>query len=233
MTTWLPLESNPDVLNKYLEKLGVSPLWNIVDIYSMDDDALAFVPSPLKSLIFLFPCSDVYEEFRAKEDAELKAKNIEHPKDLFYLRQYVHNACGTIALVHAVLNNPDIELTEGSVMKKYLDGARDLSPEERGKLLENDAGFTETHESVANEGQTAAPDINEKVYHHFVAFVHHGGKLYELDGRKMNRMMNDEDDRSRAPTTLERTTCEINVQWEGRQSAKDRWQSNTISVGDG
>ncbi|XP_038114703.1 ubiquitin carboxyl-terminal hydrolase-like [Culex quinquefasciatus] len=184
MTTWLPLESNPDVLNKYLEKLGVSPLWNIVDIYSMDDDALAFVPSPLKSLIFLFPCSDVYEEFRAKEDAELKAKNIEHPKDLFYLRQYVHNACGTIALVHAVLNNPDIELTEGSVMKKYLDGARDLSPEERGKLLENDAGFTETHESVANEGQTAAPDINEKVYHHFVAFVHHGGKLYELDGRK-------------------------------------------------
>lgn len=83
MTTWLPLESNPDVsvidtiplwfkiflicfssvlrqvLNKYLEKLGVSPLWNIVDIYSMDDDALAFVPSPLKSLIFLFPCSDV------------------------------------------------------------------------------------------------------------------------------------------------------------------------------
>lgn len=184
MTTWLPLESNPDVLNKYLEKLGVSPLWNIVDIYSMDDDALAFVPSPLKSLIFLFPCSDVYEEFRSKEDAELKAKNIQHPKELFYLRQYVHNACGTIALVHAVLNNPDIELTEGSVMKKYLDATRDLSPEERGKVLENDAGFTETHESVANEGQTAAPDINEKVYHHFVAFVHHGGKLYELDGRK-------------------------------------------------
>ncbi|KAL9696835.1 hypothetical protein quinque_000276 [Culex quinquefasciatus] len=171
----------------------------------MDDDALAFVPEPAEVAGFsCVPCSDVYEEFRAKEDAELKAKNIEHPKDLFYLRQYVHNACGTIALVHAVLNNPDIELTEGSVMKKYLDGARDLSPEERGKLLENDAGFTETHESVANEGQTAAPDINEKVYHHFVAFVHHGGKLYELDGRKMNRMMNDEDDRSRAPTTLER-----------------------------
>lgn len=106
MATWLPLESNPDVLNKYLEKLGVSPLWNIVDIYGTDEDLLAFVPQPLKSLIFLFPCSEVNEEFRAKEDAELKAKNMEYPAGLFYMRQYVHNACGTIALVHAVLNNP-------------------------------------------------------------------------------------------------------------------------------
>lgn len=184
MTTWLPLESNPDVLNNYLGKLGVSPLWNIVDIYGMDDEMLSFVPSPLKSLIFLFPCSDAYEEFRAKEDAELKAKNIQQPENLFYMRQYVHNACGTIALVHAVLNNPEIELEKDSVMQKYLDATKKLTPEERGKVLENDTGFTETHESVANEGQTAAPDINEKVYHHFIAFVHHEGKLYELDGRK-------------------------------------------------
>ncbi|XP_055626379.1 ubiquitin carboxyl-terminal hydrolase [Toxorhynchites rutilus septentrionalis] len=184
MSTWLPLESNPEVLNKYLVKLGVSPAWSIVDIYGMDDELLAFVPSPLKSLIFLFPCSNVYEEFRAKEDEELKAINIEHPENLFYMRQYVHNACGTIALVHAVLNNPDIELEEGSFIKKYYDSTKDLTPEERGKALENDVGFIETHESVANEGQTAAPDINEKVYHHFIAFVHFDGKLYELDGRK-------------------------------------------------
>lgn len=184
MTTWLPLESNPEVLNKYLVQLGVSPLWNVVDIYGTDEELLAFVPQPLKSLIFLFPCSDAYEEFRAKEDAEQKAKNIEHPKNLFYMRQYVHNACGTIALVHAVLNNPDIELEEGSVIKKYWEAAKDKTPEERGKLLENDGKFTETHESIANEGQTVAPDINEKIYHHFIAFVHHEGKLYELDGRK-------------------------------------------------
>lgn len=184
MTTWLPLESNPEVLNKYLGKLGVSPLWNIVDVYGMDDELLSYVPSPLKSLIFLFPCSDAYEAYRAKEDEELKAKNLEHPKNLFYMRQYVHNACGTIALVHAVLNNPDIELEEGSVLKKYKDATKDMTPEERGKVLENDVGVSETHECVAIEGQTPAPDINEKVYHHFIAFVHHEGKLYELDGRK-------------------------------------------------
>lgn len=184
MTTWLPLESNPDVLNKYLLKLGVSPLWNIVDIYGLDDDALAFVPAPLKSLIFLFPCSDAYEEYRASQEDKLKAEDVQHPKELFYMRQYVHNACGTIALVHAVANNPDIELEEGSVIKKYYEAAKGKTPGERGKLLEDDAGFTETHESIASEGQTAAPDINTKVSHHFVAFVHVDGKLYELDGRK-------------------------------------------------
>ncbi|XP_053685314.1 ubiquitin carboxyl-terminal hydrolase [Sabethes cyaneus] len=184
MTTWLPIESNPEVLNKYLGKLGVSPLWNIVDIYGVEDEMLAFVPSPLKSLIFLFPCTDVYEAFRAQEDEELKAKNIEHPKSLFYMRQYVHNACGTIALVHAILNNPEIELEEKSFMKNFFDDAKDKTPEERGRQLENDTGFIETHESMANEGQTAAPDINQKVYNHFIAFVHHEGQLYELDGRK-------------------------------------------------
>ena len=34
------------------------------------------------------------------------------------------------------------------------------------------------------EGQTNAPGLNDSVDHHFVAFVHADGKLYELDGRK-------------------------------------------------
>ncbi|XP_055589518.1 ubiquitin carboxyl-terminal hydrolase [Uranotaenia lowii] len=182
--TWLPLESNPDVLNKFMAQMGVSPLWNIVDIYGMDDELLGMVPAPLKSLIFLFPVSNAYEEFRAKEDEELKAKNLQHPKDLFYMRQYIHNACGTIALLHAILNNPDIEIEKGSTIYNFRESAKDATPEERGKLLLNDAGISGAHETIATEGQTAAPDINEKVYHHFIAFVHFGGKLYELDGRK-------------------------------------------------
>lgn len=68
-------------------------------------------------------------------------------------------------------------------MKKYLDTARGLSPEERGKLLENDASFTEAHQELAIEGQTDAnsedPDL-----HHYVVLVNHNNELYELDGRK-------------------------------------------------
>lgn len=67
------------------------------------------------------------------------------------------------------------------VLKNYLDASKDLSPEERGKILEADKAIAEAHEQLAVEGQTAA---NSKVSHHFVALVHKNGILYELDGRK-------------------------------------------------
>lgn len=50
------------------------------------------------------------------------------------MKQIIHNACGTIALVHAIANS-DIDLEDG-VLKSYLEKAKDLSVEERGKLLE-------------------------------------------------------------------------------------------------
>lgn len=76
-----------------------------------------------------------------------------------------------------------IELEDDSIMKKYLDAARDMTPEERGKLLENAASFTGAHQELAVEGQTDA-NSDEPVNHHFVAFVNHNNELYELDGRK-------------------------------------------------
>lgn len=76
-----------------------------------------------------------------------------------------------------------IDLADGSIIKKYLDSARSLSYEERGKLLESDTAFTAGHQELALEGQTEAnPDV--RVYHHFIALVHKDGKLLELDGRK-------------------------------------------------
>lgn len=64
-----------------------------------------------------------------------------------------------------------------------MDSARDLTPEERGKLLQSDASFTEAHQELAVEGQTDA-NSDEPVNHHFIAFVNHNNELYELDGRK-------------------------------------------------
>ncbi|KAK2169948.1 hypothetical protein NP493_1159g00003 [Ridgeia piscesae] len=40
--------------------------------------------------------------------------------------------------------------------------------------------FSEAHESSAQEGQTEAPDRDKKIDLHFVAFIEHGGKLYEM-----------------------------------------------------
>lgn len=74
-----------------------------------------------------------------------------------------------------------IELENGSVLKNYLDAAKGKSPAERGKLLEDDAAFTEDHQQLAAEGQSELlPEVN----HHFIAYVNHKDVLYELDGRR-------------------------------------------------
>lgn len=124
-----------------------------------------------------------YETHRAKENEALSKNPPEYPSDLFYMKQTIHNACGTIALVHSILNNLDIIKLGDGVLKTFYEDAKQLSPEERGKLLEANEAFTSSHQELAQEGQTVA-DIDELVNHHFISLIHKNGELYELDGRK-------------------------------------------------
>ncbi|XP_067626263.1 ubiquitin carboxyl-terminal hydrolase [Eurosta solidaginis] len=182
MNAWLPLESNPDVLTKYINKLGVSEEWALTDVVGLDPEMLEWIPRPVKAIILLFPISEAYEKHRAEEHAKLSNSLKAVPADLFYMRQFTSNACGTVALIHSVANNKSISLSDG-ILKSFIDSTRDLTPEERGKALHNDTSFTEGHQELAQEGQTAA-DPQEKVNHHFVAFINKDGTLFELDGRK-------------------------------------------------
>ncbi|XP_046390864.1 ubiquitin carboxyl-terminal hydrolase isozyme L3 isoform X2 [Ischnura elegans] len=182
--SWLPLESNPDVMNKYLQSLGVPENWQIVDVYGLDPDILSAVPQPVIAVLLLFPTSDKYEEHKNKQEEELKKAGDAMPENVYYLKQVVSNACGTIALIHSVANNTDkIDLKDGD-LKKFLHETLSLNPEERGAKLLDSAGIINTHKEVAQEGQTEAPDCNDPVNYHFVAFVNKDGQLFELDGRK-------------------------------------------------
>ena len=83
------------------------------------------------------------------------------------------------------LNNKDIELKDNSILKNYFEKAKNMTPEERGKLLDSDKEFATCHEIIAQEGQTSAPGKDDKVFYHFVAFVGTDkGELIELDGSK-------------------------------------------------
>lgn len=48
-----------------------------------------------------------YEKHRAEEHERIKEVQEQHPADLFYMRQFTHNACGTVALIHSVANNKE------------------------------------------------------------------------------------------------------------------------------
>ncbi|XP_037049589.1 ubiquitin carboxyl-terminal hydrolase-like [Bradysia coprophila] len=184
MSSWIPLQSNPEILSAYLRKLGVPRGWNIVDVLGLDEELLNQVPRPVAALILLFPLSEKYEQHRSAEDEKLKANTPVYPNDLFYMKQTINNACGTCALIHAVSNNKEIVLKDG-ILKKFLNSARDLTAEERGKLLEVNTDFMHTmntHPLPASE--ESSETSSDGVDLHFVAFIEKDGELYELDGLK-------------------------------------------------
>ncbi|KAI8761691.1 ubiquitin carboxyl-terminal hydrolase [Biomphalaria glabrata] len=172
---WIPLESNPKVLNKYVHNLGMDSSWNFVDVYGFDADLLAMVPKPVAAIILLFP-----------DTKELIGEiQTDYPKDLYYTKQTIENACGTVAIVHALANNKnEINFDENKHFKTFLEMTNGLSPEERAKFLEQDNKMGAAHDDCAQEGDTQAPSVDERVKSHFVTFVQFNGTLYELDGRK-------------------------------------------------
>lgn len=180
----VPLESNPEVLTKFLQKLGVSSKWNMVDVVGLDSDLLSFVPRPVLAVMLLFPISESYEQHKKFEEIDILSKGQEVSSNVFYMKQKISNACGTVALVHGVANNTEkIELSEGP-LKKFLDEAKSLNPSDRGTLFVNSEGIINAHNELAQEGQTNTPRPEDPVNHHFITFIHKDGTLYELDGNK-------------------------------------------------
>ncbi|KAF0026667.1 hypothetical protein F2P81_021404 [Scophthalmus maximus] len=126
-----------------------------------------------------------YEAFKQEEEEKLKDQRQEISPDVYFIKQTIGNACGTIGLIHAVANNQQhLEFDGDSALKTFLDKTTKMTPKERAAFLEKDESIRVTHESSAQEGQTEAPSLDDKVNLHFIAFVNVGGQLYELDGRK-------------------------------------------------
>ncbi|GIY67513.1 ubiquitin carboxyl-terminal hydrolase isozyme L3 [Caerostris darwini] len=181
---WLPMESNPEVMNNFLETLGVPTVFGISDIISLDDELLQLVPSPVFAVLLLFPISEKYEEYCKKQEELAKGK--EWDKDVYFMFQTIRNACGTMALIHSIANNADkLDLKPDSVIKKFIDQSKSLSPKEKASLLEQSNEISTAHEISAEQGQTETPGLDEKCNLHFITFVNVNSQLYELDGRKL------------------------------------------------
>ncbi|THH32359.1 hypothetical protein EUX98_g1801 [Antrodiella citrinella] len=105
---WVPMEANPTVMNEgeqWARKAGlVTSEYNLSDIYGFDEDLLALVPQPVKAIVLLFPYEELLPHHR-EEDSQIQ-KDGQYPIDpaVVWIKQTIDNACGTMGLIHSLLN---------------------------------------------------------------------------------------------------------------------------------
>jgi ubiquitin carboxyl-terminal hydrolase L3 len=152
------------------------------DVFGLDEELLNFVPRPVYALSLLFPCaaaSSLRDQLNARALTPAQT-----PEKMFYTKQKVGNACGTVAAIHILANVDPPCLAKDSPLSKFISSVSDKTPEERAELMESDADLAKVHEQFASQGQTAAPNAEDKIDQHFIALIPFEGKLFELDGAK-------------------------------------------------
>eukprot|EP00249_Psilotum_nudum_P002883 c16106_g1_i1 orf=312-1001(-) len=176
---WLPLESNPEIMNQFVQGLGFPSDTEFVDVYGFDDELLAMVPRPVLAVLFLFPINEESEVQRNAEEGHKVSDKV------YFMKQTVGNACGTVGLLHAVGNIlSQVHIAEGSYFERFFEATAKMTPNERAEFLEKDAEIEGAHSVAASAGDTKPPNLDASVDLHFVCFVCVDGDLYELDGRK-------------------------------------------------
>ena len=185
---WTPLESNPDSLNQFALQIGMPKEVAFVDCYGLDPELLAFLPQPVYALVLLYPYGN--ENIRAAKVAQDSKLSDQPFVKCFWMEQHIGNACGTIAVVHSLLNNSaNFEITPGSQLDQYRKAAESLNPADRGYLLGGWEEIKTIHSDAANVGQTDAPEADAHVDSHFVAFTLVDGFVVEFDGGKRSHVV--------------------------------------------
>ncbi|KAG9229084.1 hypothetical protein BJ875DRAFT_547247 [Amylocarpus encephaloides] len=187
--TFTVLENNPEVMNELASKLGLSPRLQFHDVYSLTDpELLGMIPRPCLALLVITPLTPAWHAERSSEDMEKPMYAGAGTDEPIWFKQTLGHACGSIGLLHSVINGPAKEhILPNSTLSKIREGAIPLKWEERAQFLYDNKDFEKAHQSVAEVGDTIPPDASggDKLGQHFVSFVKtEDGMLWELEGSR-------------------------------------------------
>lgn len=182
------LENNPEVMNHLGKVLGMNDALSFYDIYSLTDpDLLSFIPRPAYALLVIIPMTPTWHEARESEDhgkSDYEGKSASEP--VIWFKQTIGNACGSIGLVHCLLNSgAAAHIVPGSTLAQIRDEALPKGMAERAKVLEDSEAFETAHAEAVLLGDSPVPATSseDRSGQHFVAFVKAGdGHLWELEG---------------------------------------------------
>jgi ubiquitin carboxyl-terminal hydrolase L3 len=188
-------------MNALAAKLGLSDSLEFHDVYSLDSpEDLAHIPRPALALLVIIPLTKPWAENRENEDANkgpYTERGAEEP--VIWVKQTIGNACGSIGLLHSVINGPAVDfILPDSDLDKIRKLAIPLKMTERAEMLYHNQNFEDAHKSVEQEGDSFTDAEVKRKGGHFVSFVKNGGRLWELEGDRKGPLdrgvLNDDED---------------------------------------
>ncbi len=75
------------------------------DVLSVEDWALDMVPKPVTAVLMLYPKKEASQEFEQDERLRIEKYGQIVSDKLFFMKQTIGNACGTIGILHAMANS--------------------------------------------------------------------------------------------------------------------------------
>jgi ubiquitin carboxyl-terminal hydrolase L3 len=202
-------ENNPDVMNQLAAKLGLSADLQFYDVYSLDEPSLlSHIPRPALALLVIIPLTSAWDQARKAEDASQQPYTGSGPDEpVIWFQQTIGHACGSIGLLHSVINGPAAAFIKpGSDLAAIRTAAIPLDMTKRAEMLYNSEPFERAHKSVEQAGDSEADMTGEREGGHFVSYVKSGGKLWELEGSRigpLERGTLDEQEDVLSPRALE------------------------------
>ncbi|KAL9027760.1 MAG: hypothetical protein Q9196_003764 [Gyalolechia fulgens] len=178
---FIPLESDPSVLNDLMYDLRVSKSLALVDVVSIEDPALlGVIPRPALALILVLPTSDGYERHRRSTKKMVEGAGDLKTEAIIWLRQTIDNACGLYAILHAICN---FESTGYIRPDSFLSKLCTCSAGNREALLNDSVDLETMYTKAAVRGSTLPPPAEDEVDLHYICFLRSpNGSIYEMDG---------------------------------------------------
>ncbi|KAI9204801.1 ubiquitin carboxyl-terminal hydrolase [Polychytrium aggregatum] len=213
-TPWSRIENDPGLFTEMAAKMGIEGI-QVEEVFTLEADDLAAFGT-IYGLILCYSlseesdASDHDEQSAVESDMDLTETESEpesepEPKpqsepepeptaNLFFARQLIDNACGTLALINIVCNAAGA-IRIGPTLEAYREFAQDFTPAQKGAALSNLHFIRDIHNSfhsqiarfddcdwTEEDGESQEKDSEAEPDYHFVSFVPLKGSVYCMDG---------------------------------------------------
>lgn len=180
---WEPLECTPECLNALLVALGVHE-WEFIDV--LDTSCL---PYHAAAFLLLHPTTKAVETYIQQMGTVNNAPA--STNDLLFIRQHIGGSCGSIAVLHALLNSckvklPVLDSLRAVLVPKKQDDDQDNTIASINRSRHSVESIQAAHAGAAAtiRSKGLSSRAGQRQGQHFVTFIQNNNDVWLLDGRR-------------------------------------------------